>query len=134
MSTMSTQASYMTNVVSMQKTLVDGPWAETENLIACWRNIMPLCVMDGAIWDGDVTTSRALPKSHDLLLPSKYWNKPHSLLSLKPSLAQRACAPDIGMSQLRQAAPQHNIPVVADLPSDDQIFQSGSPAPDLRSP
>jgi endonuclease G len=67
------EASFMTNVVPMQKSVLDGPWAETENLIACWREKMPLRVMGGAIWDQDTYTPRVLAESHDILLPSKYW-------------------------------------------------------------
>jgi len=64
------QANFWTNLLPQTASMNRGAWQKSEEIIECARDIVPLQVWGGAIWDN---ATNEFVASHGIKTPSAYW-------------------------------------------------------------
>lgn len=65
------RANYMSNVVPQVSTFNQGIWLDAENVAECWRDIAPVRVVGGVVYDD--TSNDYFLSSHGIATPDWFW-------------------------------------------------------------
>ena len=49
------QTNYMVNIMPQAAQMNRGAWLKTEMMVECWRNVVPISVVGGAVYIADCT-------------------------------------------------------------------------------
>jgi endonuclease G len=66
------RANYMSNVVPQVSTFNQGIWLDAENVAECWRDIAPVRVVGGVVYD-DPSNDAYFMASHGIATPDWFW-------------------------------------------------------------
>ncbi|MFM2055909.1 MAG: hypothetical protein RLY71_294 [Pseudomonadota bacterium] len=66
------RANYMSNVVPQVSTFNQGIWLDAENVAECWRDIAPVRVVGGVVYD-DPSNDGYFLASHGIATPDWFW-------------------------------------------------------------
>jgi endonuclease G len=66
------RANYMSNVVPQVSTFNQGIWLDAENVAECWRDIAPVRVVGGVVYD-DPSNDAYFMVSHGIATPDWFW-------------------------------------------------------------
>ena len=67
------ETNYMTNILPQMDKMNRGAWLQTEMVIECYRDIEPLAVMGGAVFDRNDDMYSWFEASHGVKTPSYQW-------------------------------------------------------------
>ena len=65
------QSNFMTNILPQSANFNRGAWLQTEEIVECYRNLEPLHVMGGALWETPMPDS--FPSHGIKEVPSHFW-------------------------------------------------------------
>jgi len=67
------ESNYMTNILPQMDKMNRGAWLATEEIIECYRDVEPLHVLGGAVWDSTSQRNDWFFTSHYVKNPVYYW-------------------------------------------------------------